>query len=651
MKMSWCYLIMIALCLDNAAGMKAHSLKMSDSNVSNVSFLGHQEAHVAKGGTNVETNVELQNPTISNFVGCPSEFPNLVVGVGYQGDFCTGNYRSVACPIGCYLSSSKCLKAGTRSLCDVQDRTMCIPPFVVSEPDIPTPDTASTCKLSNRFRASTIHGVAPKGCLTMLDLTHSSLAVQSNQFASPFMLVQLTSQKCVTQYWNLIEWGACSETANVLWETIPSAAIPSFMIKSQYTKKCLILNSYSSGSTLHAASVSCEASDERLWFTKLQFEGTWQFLLQHVKSGLCIQTVSGYPKASTDCTLAGTTADGPTEQFPVVQGDFLLYYPRTAGAVGAYTKYEDTTADSNPFDHRLRFGSTNPLDKWVHFRQERESGGDFRITRTSRRRVSKRFFASPSTDLELHYYKFDIYRKIFVGGGGLFFLQNTKANKCLSLDNKWGYARFVSECKKEDTYETFRMLPAKVPPCRVSSQDAPSVQAPFVGWKLVASSTHGLTTQIEVGVSSMKGKAVTTEEAKEFQNSLSAGATVGIEAEAGVVFAKTKVSAEFRVDSTKTWTSSSANARSTESASTQEKVTSVGVSCPDPDPSMKMEYIYQWVGENGKIVVKTEHFRCHQTDGPEYPPECPPQLCGDPKTNPYCAAGPEGCGGRDGKSR
>ena len=205
MKMM-CFVI-IMLCLDSAVGMKAHSahsLKMFESNGSDVSFLGHQEAQVAKSGANVETNMSRSgNTKIPNFVGCPSEFPTLVLGMGYRGDTCIGKSKSIICPLGCYQYSSKCLKAGTRSLCDVDNPRMCRAPFVVLYNWGATSlDKASECHLSAMYRVTSEYQVAPKGCLAMRDYAHSSFAVQSNQFDSPFMLVQLTSQKCLGAAWS-----------------------------------------------------------------------------------------------------------------------------------------------------------------------------------------------------------------------------------------------------------------------------------------------------------------------------------------------------------------------------------------------------------------------------------------------------------------
>jgi len=92
--------------------------------------------------------------------------------------------------------------------------------------------------------------------------------------------------------------------------------------------------------------------------------------------------------------------------------------------------------------------------------------------------------------------------------------------------------------------------------------------------------------------------------------------------------------------------------KSVESTVTMDKVITVTITCPDgtkeedknvrnPD-SVSMEYVYQYVVEDGNLEAKTEHFRCHQTKGPKQDPECPPDMCGDPVKNKYCKMNHEG---------
>ena len=284
---------------------------------------------------------------------------------------------------------------------------------------------------------------------------------------------------CTYQFGSEARWVDCTEDRITLWETFPSTAIPSFIIKSQRSGGCIRPRSQRSGSQLYAT-VHCDPSYDLLWFSKIQQAGTGKFVLQHVKSGLCVQTVSGVPKLSTRCTLQESASDGPTEQFPVVKGKFLLYHPRTASALGAYTSTIDTTADKPKWYQTLRFGGTNPLDKNVHFEKSGGSEGKFRIyLHTESRRRSNWYFASSrlstsrrrlsKKDLTLWKGKSQDFRKIFVGGGGLFLLQHVKTKKCLDLQSKDGNARFVSDCKEHHPWwftmvaQAFRMLPANAP--------------------------------------------------------------------------------------------------------------------------------------------------------------------------------------------
>jgi hypothetical protein len=102
------------------------------------------------------------------------------------------------------------------------------------------------------------------------------------------------------------------------------------------------------------------------------------------------------------------------------------------------------------------------------------------------------------------------------------------------------------------------------------------------------------------------------------------------------------------------WGGSSSVATTAESTIQQSKSEMVQVHCPDEEMSTKVttgtqaltshssvsvEYVYQWVVANSDFEAKTQNFRCHRApDGIERPPQCPPQFCGNPFTNPYCVA-------------
>jgi len=153
-------------------------------------------------------------------------------------------------------------------------------------------------------------------------------------------------------------------------------------------------------------------------------------------------------------------------------------------------------------------------------------------------------------------------------------------------------------------------------------------------WNLAASSTMGVEVQLEVGVSSMTSSTVTKETSTMI--GFSTETSAGVETDGFSASVSTTLSME----------TTNSVARSIETAIQQDKVVTVTATCPDgtnvkernwrnPN-SYLMEYIYQWVVTDDSVIVKTQHFRCHQTNGAEQIPDCPPTLCGDPSTNPFC---------------
>jgi len=161
-------------------------------------------------------------------------------------------------------------------------------------------------------------------------------------------------------------------------------------------------------------------------------------------------------------------------------------------------------------------------------------------------------------------------------------------------------------------------------------------------WRLVASSTHGASVQIQTGFSSSNTKSATKSDTKTFSQTVSASAAGTVGGTTGGVGVGVN------------WGGSSAVATTAESTIQQSKSEMVSVHCPDEEMSTKVttgtqaltshssvsvEYVYQWVVANSDFEAKTQNFRCHRVaDGVERPPQCSPQYCGSPFTNPYCVA-------------
>lgn len=177
-------------------------------------------------------------------------------------------------------------------------------------------------------------------------------------------------------------------------------------------------------------------------------------------------------------------------------------------------------------------------------------------------------------------------------------------------------------------------------PCRIRGEGTPAVGA-VAGWKLIASNTHGLQASIEVGMASATSKEITKEETHAFGVSVTTG--VGVEGSAFGV----DISASIEVSASYDYSQAVAHSL----ADTLERVTlsTVTVDCPDwsdtsqtsvryqPNPdTSRMEYIWQYQVTDGGLTAQTEHFRCHHSISGSRQPQCPPELCGDPSTNPYC---------------
>lgn len=190
--------------------------------------------------------------------------------------------------------------------------------------------------------------------------------------------------------------------------------------------------------------------------------------------------------------------------------------------------------------------------------------------------------------------------------------------------------------------------------CKADKIAAPPGQSVDIGihgmWRLVASNTHGASVDIETGFSSAKSKSVTREEAHAFSTEMSQSYSATTAVEAWAFSAETT----YERSSTSAEEHSASLSNTAESAVEQSKSQMVSVQCPDvtfetentvdgievtSSFSQAMEYVYQWVVGNTEYEAKTQHFRCHQAaDGIERPPQCQPQACGNPETNPYCGA-------------
>merc|ERR1719453_1967861 len=180
-------------------------------------------------------------------------------------------------------------------------------------------------------------------------------------------------------------------------------------------------------------------------------------------------------------------------------------------------------------------------------------------------------------------------------------------------------------------------------------------------WRLVASSTHGASVQVETGFSSAKTDSTTTKEKSTFSSTVSVGASVSVGVTVDTGAASAGVTGSAGVETSGTLGSSSSVAQTAESTVQQSKTELIRVYCPDETTtsdvktalgsdttgvnitattshtSRSTEYVYQWVVGNADYEARTQHFRCHRvTDGIQRDPQCPPQFCGEPFTNPYC---------------
>jgi len=180
-------------------------------------------------------------------------------------------------------------------------------------------------------------------------------------------------------------------------------------------------------------------------------------------------------------------------------------------------------------------------------------------------------------------------------------------------------------------------------------------------WRLVASSTHGASVQVETGFTSAKTDTTTTKDKSSFSSAVAVSASVSIGVSVGdpAGTSKASVTGTVSVETTGSAGASSSTAQTAESTVQQSKTELIRVYCPDEEmstkvttgsatatagstsvtshSSMSVEYVYQWVVGNADYEAKTQHFRCHRvTDGIQRDPQCPPQFCGNPFTNPYC---------------
>jgi hypothetical protein len=202
--------------------------------------------------------------------------------------------------------------------------------------------------------------------------------------------------------------------------------------------------------------------------------------------------------------------------------------------------------------------------------------------------------------------------------------------------------------------------------CRTSGPSGSSAHHhPVAHWKLIATSTHEINVGLEVGVSDETGTTKGKEESSSQADSMVLGASGswdnGVSDDEKALGA-VGVGAKVEIKTTNAETIEEAVSESVESVKEMESTVEIEVNCPDgtdwltdvnaSNPlSQNMEYLYQWVVDNDKFSVKTEHFRCHQTNGDEIKPECPPKLCGEPKLNPYCKRSFNNCmGNRDPKT-
>lgn len=181
-------------------------------------------------------------------------------------------------------------------------------------------------------------------------------------------------------------------------------------------------------------------------------------------------------------------------------------------------------------------------------------------------------------------------------------------------------------------------------PCRVSlpmKYDARS------RWKLVATNTHGAEVSVEVGISRASGSSASGSVSRSETQTLTESMSVGVGFEIPFLEGALSMNTESSVTTETSEEFTRAAERTVETVMTWDEVHVVTINCPDatkggqqdkvnPD-SVAMEYVYQFMVSNGEVEAKTEHFRCHQVaDGKEHQPQCPPQYCGDPATNPYC---------------
>jgi len=181
----------------------------------------------------------------------------------------------------------------------------------------------------------------------------------------------------------------------------------------------------------------------------------------------------------------------------------------------------------------------------------------------------------------------------------------------------------------------YRPTPPGSIPCRVKDG---TPNAPQATWQLIASGTNGVTTTMEVGVTSTSAQSVT----RDTQNTFGASVTAGVSFDAGLPFV---ANGGVELETSASYEFSSGISKSIESVIEQDQVRTVEVECPDytdtpsevrNQNSSRTEYIWQFVVGDGNIMAKTGYFRCHQSEAGSEMPECPPELCGDPAKNPFC---------------
>jgi len=195
---------------------------------------------------------------------------------------------------------------------------------------------------------------------------------------------------------------------------------------------------------------------------------------------------------------------------------------------------------------------------------------------------------------------------------------NWRARQGHSGDRCWGGAQNWMapkgcELSKHWT-QPFTVQEGTQQPCRVAGIST----MPLAFWELVASGTHGVQASLEVGISSLTSNNLTKGSVQTFKTEVEWEGSFGMKAALG-------------------YEAAHAIAETVEAAIEQSHVRTVVVDCPNQKKTT--EYIWQFVASDGSTKVKTDNYRCHYSTGDPKKPQCPPQMCGDTESNPYCEEG------------